>query len=302
MPRYRISIILLTYLALSVGCGAESGRSPALPSKAASVTYGGGATNAVSTEGRESGASPEASQIQDRKIVFSADVELVVDDFAAAEKEIGEMVETAGGFVAGANFQSLQGTRRYGTMNAKIPSQKFESFLDSIGSVGVVVTKKQRAQDMTEEFVDLSARNENKKKLEQRILGLIERSNDSLDQVLKLENELSRVREEIERMEGKIRLIGEQTTFSSVDIQLREEQEYTPAATLAFSVRIQNAWNESLKAMREGLEETAIFLVSNLFGILLAILATCVGWIAFKRIKPRDLRSEVVEPLQSHES
>jgi hypothetical protein len=68
--------------------------------------------------------------------------------------------------------------------------------------------------------------------------------------VVEAERELARIRSEIESMEGKLRYLQNRTAFSTVTIDVREEQDYIPEAAPDFSGRIGKAWQESLRALK----------------------------------------------------
>ena len=84
------------------------------------------------------------------------------------------------------------------------------------------------AEDASEEFVDLSARVENAHRLEQRLLELLRTRTGKLQDVLTVERELARVREEIERMEGRMRFLKTRADLSTLSVNL-----YEPAPILA---------------------------------------------------------------------
>ena len=71
------------------------------------------------------------------------------------------------------------------------------------------------AEDVGEEFVDVSARMENARRLEQRLVTLLASRTGKLSDVLAVERELARVREDIERYEGRLRYLRAHAATSS---------------------------------------------------------------------------------------
>lgn len=110
--------------------------------------------------------------------------------------------------------------------------------------------RSENAQDVTEEYVDTEVRIANKKKLEARILTMLEERTGKLSDVLDIERELARVREEIERMEGRIRFLKDRTSLATITITCREEKEYTPPAPPSLLSRITLSWTDSLSSLR----------------------------------------------------
>ncbi|HWE41226.1 MAG TPA: DUF4349 domain-containing protein, partial [Gemmatimonadaceae bacterium] len=78
------------------------------------------------------------------------------------------------------------------------------------------------AEDVGEEFVDVTARMGNARRLEARLVELLATRTGKLEDVLQVERELARVREEIERYEGRIRYLRAQTAMSTMTVNVHE--------------------------------------------------------------------------------
>ena len=143
-----------------------------------------------------------ASRIAGRKIVFTASVSLVVENYSKLESDLSAVILANDAFVADSTQTGEVGSRS-GSWSVRVPVERFEPFLTSASALGEVVSKKRNSKDVTEEFVDLQSRIENKKRLEARIAEILERKSDSLSDIIKVEHELGRVRESIERMEDE---------------------------------------------------------------------------------------------------
>src|SRR5205807_9127763 len=127
--------------------------------------------------------------------------------------------------------------------------------------------------------VDLEARLANKRTEEQRLLRHMSESPARLTDILAVEKELSRVREEAERMQGRLQVLASQTAFSTVTVTANEVKEFTPARRTTFAAQIGRTWDDSLGAMRQFgacLALTAVALAPWL--VLLAVLAAPLRW------------------------
>jgi hypothetical protein len=122
----------------------------------------------------------------------------------------------------------------------------------------VAENRRQTAQDVTEEYVDLEAQITNKKRLEERIVALLKDVTGKIKDVLEVENQLSRVRGEIEQLEGRLRYLTNRTDFTTVSISAREEENYVPPAAPTFTNRIAQAWTGSISALQTFGEQMAI--------------------------------------------
>lgn len=199
--------------------------------------------------------------IVERKVIYNASLDLVVKDFAPLETEIPKLVKQAGGFLADVSVNRTQGLQRSGTWQARIPVDKFEQFLDDVSELGIPENRRQTAQDVTEEFVDLEARIANQKRLEERIVELLDSSSDEIKDVIEVERELGRVRGEIEQMEGRLRYLTNRTDLTTITITAREERDYVPPAAPSFTGRIREAWANSLLELKNFGADLAVAVV-----------------------------------------
>jgi cell division septum initiation protein DivIVA len=189
------------------GCGADqqsaSVSENARRGRAASDSeFGNRATEAL-VKGRL--ASDEVARAVPQKIIYEAEISLVVEDVSKTERQIDELLRRFGGHVAEAAIDRTQGEQLSGRWRVRVPVAEFDPFLEAVSKLGVAESRRQTAQDVTEEFIDLEARIANKKRLEERIVELLKESSGAIKDVIEVERELARVRGEIEQMEGRLR-------------------------------------------------------------------------------------------------
>lgn len=246
----------------------------------ADVTKSIAAPQTISPQENQSGKSISTN----RKIIYTASMEIVVEVFDGIEQKISDLVVQHNGFVASANLGRMQGERRSGYWTVRVPTDQFDSFLNAAGDIGVPASRSQTASDVTEEFVDLQARITNKKKLEARIIELLERPDDKIQHVIEVERELARVREEVERMEGRLRFLTDQTSLTTITLNIREERNYVPPQAPTLGNRVASAWTTSLINCRQFLENAVVFVVANAIGFGLFVLALIIGIPILRRI------------------
>ncbi len=155
-------------------------------------------------------------------VIRTGQVAIEVDSLDRAIRLVGEAATAAGGFLANTSIQTGQYAPRTATLEVKIPSDRYQGTLDRLNAVGKVTSATTTAQDVGEEFVDVSARVSNARKLEDRLLNLLATRTGKLEDVLSVERELARVREEIERYEGRIRYLKAQVSMSTIAITVFE--------------------------------------------------------------------------------
>ena len=104
----------------------------------------------------------------------------------------------------------------------KIPAARFDQSLSGLAPIGKLESVSVEAEDVGEQFVDVSARMDNARRLERRLIDLLATRAGKLKDVLDVEQALARVREEIERYEGRIRYLKDHTAMSTLSVTVHE--------------------------------------------------------------------------------
>ena len=151
----------------------------------------------------DTGSNDASKKNNKRKVVYNSNLSINVETFDGVDTLVNQLVEKYDGFIANANLDHLQGTRRSGHWQVRVPVENYRAFMSTIGNIGTVVKRNEDALDVTADFYDLEARIKNKKRLEERIVELLAEAKGNLARLIEVEQELARVREEIERMQGR---------------------------------------------------------------------------------------------------
>ncbi|HYC31028.1 MAG TPA: DUF4349 domain-containing protein [Gemmatimonadales bacterium] len=136
--------------------------------------------------------------------------------------EIRRLVARLGGYVANVSMQGGNEQVRQATLELKVPADRFDELTGGLEPLGRVEFVNVAAEDVGEEFVDLTARASNARRLESRLLELLGTRTGRLQDVLSVERELARVREEIERIDGRLRYLKTRAAMSTLSVQLHE--------------------------------------------------------------------------------
>jgi hypothetical protein len=145
-----------------------------------------------------------------------------VDSLETAASAVRAMVQRVGGYVGNATLAAGRDQVRSATFELRVPSARFDEVVGGLAPLGRVESVNVTAQDVGEEYVDLSARAENARRLEARIIELLANRTGKLGDVLAVERELSRVREEIERYDGRMRFLRARASTSALTLTLHE--------------------------------------------------------------------------------
>lgn len=258
------AVLLLTLFA--VGCGrADVAREYARKSSAVPAAEAPALGLAQSSSGGKPAENAEpALAALERKIIYTANVDLVVEDFTPAAAQVDALVKRFNGFIANSKVAGAAGESRSGEWTLRIPVANFDAFLQAAqGSLGEVRSVARDSRDVSEEFYDVEARIRNKRQEETRLLKLLEEKTGTLEDVLGIERELSRVREEIERHEGRMRVLADLTSLTTVTLAIEEVRHYVPEQATTFRDRVSRAFHESLWSMRQAGENFVVGLVGT---------------------------------------
>jgi hypothetical protein len=163
-----------------------------------------------------------AFDLASRLIVRTGQASIEVDSLESSMAELRRIVQRVGGFVADASVQSGRNQLRSATLQLKVPSSRFDDLTQGLEPLGRLQFVNVAAEDVSEEFVDLTARVANARRLEDRLVELLRTRTGKLQDVLTVERELARVREEIERMEGRMRFLKTSAQLSTLSVNLFE--------------------------------------------------------------------------------
>jgi hypothetical protein len=240
------TLVLTLALAALTGCAAaqreaaplaSAPNSSAAPQQGADSTApggGGGAAAAdmktVSLERTEDPAAPQQQSPNappvERKIIRNATLTLEVEQPSKAMQRIASIAEARGGFVVTSDSRqqtSGKGERAYEviTVELRVPAAQFDAALADIRAAGGSVTaQKITGKDVTEEYIDLEARLRTQRALEAQLLEIMKKA-DSVADAINVQRELSNVRTEIERVEGRRRFLENQSSLSTISVTLQ---------------------------------------------------------------------------------
>jgi hypothetical protein len=202
--------------------------------------------------------------------------------------------------VADSDRSGSAGTNRHGTWKVRIPVENYDAFLKDSVALGELVSVKADSQDVSEEFYDLEARERAKKVEEDRLLKHLTDSTGKLDEILTVERELSRVRSEIERMQGRLRVLGNLTSLATVTVTAREIKGYIPPQAPTLATKISRTFYESLESLQRLGETVLLAAVALAPWLPLILLGTLIAFWANRRITAAARRALARTPGGPH--
>ncbi|MCC6246040.1 MAG: DUF4349 domain-containing protein [Gemmatimonadaceae bacterium] len=255
---------------------AESNASPAVGGAMRSEALGGttlvGVADSAVSEPAAPGA-PTAGQPADpgAMVIRNGSASIRVDSLEVALAALRAMAARHGALVGNSSLSAGEYEVRSASVEIRVPAARFDSLINGLNPIGVVESVSQTAQDVGEEFVDISARVANARRLEERLLTLLQTRTGKLEDVLAVERELSRVREEIDRYDGRLRYLKTRVAMSTLTVSLHEKAPLVNpnpgenVLVLAFT----KAWQLFVRVIAKGIELLGIIIP---IGVLLALL------------------------------
>ncbi len=293
----RKNFLFLCVLLIVLGCGENAGNfmksDAGYPSKELQTKFAPADTSVfaktsdldgVAMSGEEVSKLPEQTADPNRRIIYTANLSIIVEDFESVPDKVIGFVQSHGGYVSETRVGQLEGTSRSGTWKIRIPVDRYRDFLRSASGLGVPTSLTENAMDVSEEFFDLEARISSGKKLEEQVMKLLDRQTEKIEDLVAIERELARIRLDIERMEGRMRFLANQVAMSTVNLNVSEQRTFVPASQPALGRRVSVEWTETLGRTGRFFENLLVGLVANFFAIIASIVAALFAWIAARFI------------------
>lgn len=258
-PFTALLLSLLIALALATACGrSERPEGQSAQSGVASTAVVTDQARPAPAEGApEMGAptsgGPSVGSSFDRFVIRTGELELQVNDVGQALVAIRQLTIDAGGFVLSSSTYAHGegGKQQTATLTVQVPSERFDQFLNQVRTSPLIVKVEReqlQSQDVTEEYLDLDARLRNLQATEQRYLALLDRAS-TIEEILRVEQELSRVRYEIEQVTGRKQYLERHIAYAQATITLVPAPAAQDARGPAFDLAraVERAWRASLR-------------------------------------------------------
>jgi hypothetical protein len=185
----------------------------------------------------------------ERKIIRNAELALETDSPQDGQRKVAAIAEARGGYVVSSDARQQQTDEESKpqmvvTVVARVPVAQFVAAVDEIRGIGSRVTQeKTTGKDVTEEYMDLEARIRAKQALEAQFLEIMKQARTVTD-ALEVQRQLSEVRSEIEQLEGRRRLLENQSSLSTITVTFQPSQPLVN--TSGFFYRVKRAFGSGV--------------------------------------------------------
>lgn len=266
--------------AASVAAGGFDLQHAALDSTPEAVNYSLEADDrSLETEYSGTGSAEAAAPAVDSaKIIYTANLTLESKDYETARSALDSALAEAGGYLESSSEYTRTGSSRSVSLTYRVPQANYQSFLDAVAAAGNVTYRSQQADDVTTQYMDVSARLSNLQAQRTRLQQLQAQA-ETLSDLLQIEDSLTEVQSQIESWQSQLDWYSDQVQQCTVYIDLNEVQTYTPADEGFFS-RIGTALVSGWGNFVNGLQQLVVALASvwPLAVLACAAVAMALAW------------------------
>jgi len=196
-----------------------------------------------------------------RKLVYSSYISLESKKFEQDVSAVKKLVTESGGYFESTSTSgSKEDGNRSASFAARVPADKYESFMGSVGDVGSLTYKSESVDDITSSYVDVQARLKSlNTKLER--LQELEANAENITELLEIEDRINEVQYEIESYTAQKKVYDDQVDYSTINIDITAVVTYS-------EVKADTAWNRFVKAFGDSFSGFILFLQ----GVVIAII------------------------------
>jgi hypothetical protein len=213
---------------------------------------------------------------------------VVVKDFDAARGSLDALLMRHNGYAAGLNVGTPQGAARTIQASLRIPAPQLAYAVAELKALGRVENESQNGEEVSQQHADLVARLKNSRETEQRLQDVLRTRTGKVKDVLEVEEEIARVRGEIEQMEAEQQTLEHRVNFATIDLKLAEEykaQLSSPAPSVGMQLR--NATVNGFRNASETLLSFVLFFAESgptlLLWLLILLFPARMVWKRYKR-------------------
>lgn len=223
-----------------------------------------GMRDVISLPISEFGRNQLSQALQGPMIARTVSLSIIVKDFDIGRASLEAILARHNGYAASLNVNTPQAAARRLQASLRIPAPQLMAALSELKALGRVENETQNGEEVTQQHADLFARLKNSRETEQRLQDVLRTRTGKVKDVLEVEEEIARVRGEIEHMEAEQKTLEHRVEFATIDLRLAEEykaQLNTPAPSVLMQLR--NAVVNGFRNAFESLLALILFLVES---------------------------------------
>ena len=245
-------------------------------------TYDMDDVSAKSTSDTSGGSTSNENVSTNRKLIktFNFNVETEnIDEFISNLKyeinSVGGYIEDSN--ISGNSISTGNKSQKYASFTIRVPVSNLDDFATYVDNSANILSKSENVKDVTLDYTDMESRKKTLETERDRLLELLENASD-LNDVILLEEKLSDVEYEIDRITSSLKTYDSLVEYSTINIEIKEVEKYTEIVeeTPTLWKRMGDGFKNSLRWLKNFLEGLLVVIVALipfivLFGVLFAI-------------------------------
>jgi len=237
------------------------------------------------------------SQVYERKVITNGSISLEVTDFDNKMESIADLAERNGGYVESSYVDNIISYEadgkseklKTGNLTLRLPAAKFGSTVEEIKTMGEVINESTNSVDISEQYYDTATRIVNLEVQENRLRELISKA-QNVDEILKIENELNRVRNEIDLMSTNMNRWDNQISLSTLYVNLKEVK-----AGKLESINVPTVWTNAyngfvgaINTILRGGQRLFILIISTIPYLIILAVLILIAYIVYNKKKRKN--------------
>lgn len=181
-------------------------------------------------------------EVVKKKIIKDGRIGLKVSDLESTKTRVDSLIKRYDAYYSNENLNNSDRESSY-NLTIRIPSSSFESFIHAIEiGNGEILYKEVDARDVTDEFIDLETRLQNKRAYLKRYQELLNKARN-VKEILEVEEKIRALEEEIESTTGRLKYLGDLVDYSTLRLNIYKQKDYkyNPKKREKFSERIKQS-------------------------------------------------------------
>lgn len=260
------------------------------------------ATSGTTDTSATASGSTDTSNIQTQdKIIRTFFLDVETQEFDSLIAQIRSEVSRLQGYVESSNTSgkryNYSEDARNGNIVARIPSDKVDEFVNTVGESANVINKQESTENVSLQYIEAESRIETLKIEQERLFAILDKE-VSLENIITLESRLSDIRYELQNYESQLRYYDNKVEFSTVTMNIQEVEKLTPVSETKESVgtRIKNGFSNTMYRISEGFKDFLVWFIVNLPYLLIWALIIIVVVIVVKRIYKKQKAKDAALP------
>jgi hypothetical protein len=247
-----VGVLALTAAACSSGDDDEAGDAGTAGGQVMEEEAAADAGAAESGGGEDAVAVAQGSSVPSvgPRVIQTASLTLSVprNDFQGVIDRARSLATSSGGFVV--EFSASQGGDEErlvrGSLVVRVPERAYSRLMEQLAGLGRVESSEEAGQDVSQEFVDLEARERHLEAVEGQLLDLLDETN-TVAEALTVQSQLNQVQLDLEQARGRLQYLEDQVAFATISLDVRERQ-VAAAADDGGPWSIVDAWGTAARA------------------------------------------------------